>query len=281
LYQSIGVATQRVYLGFSGSVVGCRLLVVGCRLSGGYGSVCRMFLVTLRSVSAVAGSLFERHVEAPSFCLLGCWTSRPSLVARCPWGDSTCARCANESPDEPSASSRQGRWPVPCSLRHTRPNLPGRGTSPLAVPGRPQPAGRRLIACSLPGSTGGSEGVPPACVTASPWSTTAWAYRHRAQEGRGERDVGTGTQVGEAPHPPLRQRQPPIVARRTGWGMGRHHRAWWRSSPAWAAPAAKARKRDNLLRTRGPQQPLSTEFVVVDSKASARTRVGVLCQQAP
>jgi len=78
-------------------------------------------------------------------------------------------------------------WPVPCSLRHTRPNLPGRGTSPLAVPGRPQLAGRRLSACSLPGSTGGSEGVPLADETVSPSSTTLRAYRHRAQEAGGER----------------------------------------------------------------------------------------------
>jgi len=121
---------------------------------------------------------------------------------------------------------------VPCSLRHTRPNLPGRGTSPLAVPGRPQRAGRRLIACSPPGSTGGSEGVPPACVTASPLSTTLAGLPSLGPGGeRREVRGGTGTHGGEAPHPPLRHEQPPVIARRTGWGMVRHHQACRHRTP--------------------------------------------------
>jgi len=111
-------------------------------------------------------------------------------VARCPWVDSTCARCANESQDDPSASSRQGWVAGDVQLASHTPESPWSGHFASTVPGRPQPAGRRLIACSLPGSTGGSAGVPPACVTASPSSTTAQAYPHRAQEAGGERSVG-------------------------------------------------------------------------------------------
>jgi len=146
-----------------------------------------------RAVLAVAGSVFERLVEAPSCCLLCCWTSRSSLVARCPWVDSTCARCANESPDESSASSRQGWVAGAVQLASHTAESPWSGHFASSVPVRPQPAGRRLIACSLPGSTGGSAGVPLADEAASPSSTTAQAYPHRAQEGRGERyGVGPG-----------------------------------------------------------------------------------------
>jgi len=109
-------------------------------------------------------------------------------VARCPWVDSTCARCANESPDDPSASSRQGRWPVTCSLRHTRPNLPGRGTSPQRSQGVLSSQADDWTSGSPLEPTGGSEGVPPACVVSPPSSTTAQAYRHRAQKAGGERD---------------------------------------------------------------------------------------------
>jgi len=42
----------------------------------------------------------------------------------------------------------------------------------------------------------------------------------------------------------------------------------------------QALKFDNLLRSRGPQQPLSAEFVAVTSQAPARTRVGNLHHQA-
>jgi len=143
--------------------------------------------VTLRSVLAVAGSVFERLVEAPSCCLLGSWTSRSSLAARCPWGDSPCARCANESPDDPSASSRQCVVAGAVQLASHTAESPWSGHFASSVPVRPQLAGRRLIACSPLEPTGGSEGVPPACVTAPPSSTTAQAYPQWAQEGRGER----------------------------------------------------------------------------------------------
>jgi len=72
--------------------------------------------------------------------------------------------------------------------------------------------------------------------------------------------------VVEAPHPLLLQQQPPIVARRTGWGMGRHHRACRRSSPTWAAPATERCNSRTFSALTARDSP--SEFVAVGSQAS-------------
>jgi len=61
--------------------------------------------------------------------------------------------------------------------------------------------------------------------------------------------------------------------------MGRHHQTCRRKFTNLGGACGRAMKLENVLRTRAPQQqPLSAEFVAVDSKVSARTRVGELRQ---
>ena len=94
--------------------------------------------------------------------------------------------------------------------------------------------------------------------------------------------MGPGHTVVEAPHPLWLQEQPPIVARRTGLGMGRHHRAGWCRTPtrvraeAWEPTATNSEEKERLLWAASPERRLSR----FSAWSQAPPRLANLRQQA-
>ena len=164
-------------------------------------------------------------------------------------------------------------------MRHTRPNLPGRGTSPQRSQCLLSSQADDWTSGSPLESTGGVEGVPLADEAASP-SSTALAGLPSSSPGGERREVRGGPR-----HRCERLRTHCGFTNSRRLLRGGLDGRWVDITGLVGAvrqPGRRLRQSDETRERPHDSQPATAHagFVAVDSRASVRTRVGDLLHQA-